>query len=864
MGNGEWYTREWFAPSGCSGYNHPIMTTGKAFHHLERILTLEAEQGYRNRSVVGGIRQFAGYWVGQARAESADDADLFFIEQAAETLSGYDRLSGPNARANAVTLLLQKLAERGKRMGRPVPTDSPQPPQPPATPQKPEVQPNTPPAPSAEKAPPPPAPAPAPKPQRPPRTARPSADPDALTQPLTTIKGVGPRVAELLEKLGVATVGELLHLYPRRYDDYSTLLPINRLVYGEIVTAIGTVWRVQARRTRTNSVTVHAVVGDGSGTVQVTWFNQPWLVNQIRSGMQIVLSGKVEQYLGRPVFNNPEWEELSDDLLRTNRIVPVYPLTKGLSANKLRQITKQTVEHWAPRVSDPLPEAVRTRRDLLRLPDALHHIHYPRNQELLHQARRRLMFDELFLLQLGMLGQRRNWQQTPAHPLRIHPGELIAFWNSLPFEPTKAQRRVVDEISADMKRRVPMNRLLQGDVGAGKTVVAAAAILAAVKGGGGGQAALMAPTEILAEQHAAGLAPLLEARGVRVRLLTGSTTGAERARVYAEAANGSADLLVGTTALIQPDLQFRNLGLVVIDEQHRFGVDQRGALRDKSAPGHHPHLLVMTATPIPRSLALTLYGDLDLSILDEMPPGRQEITTRWLRPSQRERAFSFMRQQVAEGRQVYIIYPLVEESEKLDEVKAAVAEHARLQKEIFPDLRLGLLHGRMSGSEKDAVMRTFKQHESDILISTTVIEVGIDVPNATVILIEDANRFGLAQLHQLRGRVGRGSHKSWCLLVADENSAQARDRLQALEDSNDGFVLSEKDLELRGPGDFFGRRQSGLPELKLGSLLETDLLEMARTEALALCERDPDLQHPDHQPLRQLVARFWEAAGDVS
>jgi len=476
-----------------------------------------------------------------------------------------------------------------------------------------------------------------------------------------------------------------------------------------------------------------------------------------------------------------------------------------------------------------------------------------------------LIFDELFLLQLGMQGQRQDWQSKPALPIELDQVPLIRLQNSLPFELTSAQKRVIDEITSDMAQDRPMNRLLQGDVGSGKTVVAAAALLLASKAGL--QSALMAPTEILAEQHFAGLVEMLTAQDVKVGLLTGSTPAADKSTIYEEMASGEAQVVIGTHALIQPGVEFRNLGLVVIDEQHRFGVDQRQALRDKgmqTAKGRlNPHLLVMSATPIPRTLALSFYGDLDQSLLDEMPPGRQEIKTRWLRPSERERAYAFIRGQVEQGRQAYIIYPLVEESEQV-EAKAAVEEYERLQKVLFPDLSLGLIHGRMNAAEKDGVMRAFHDGQLDILVATSVIEVGVDVPNSTVILIDGANRFGLAQLHQFRGRVGRGEFQSYCLLIADQESEGAEARLRALEQTNDGFVLAEKDLELRGPGEFFGRRQSGLPELRLASLLDMNMLEIARREAIQLVSTDPNLENPDHSWLRERVIGFWESAGDVS
>ena len=820
----------------------------RAFSSLERVMDLETKQGFQDTAVVGGIRQFAAYWVSQAREEAADEADLAFVEQVAETLSDYSRLPGVEARATALEMLRQKLQARSERLkgARPVETTIAEPVTPELPPDKPKkaiqvVKEETEPEPVIP-------------------------DPELLHLPITDIRGVGPKVAERLEVLGIDTVGDLFYTFPRRYDDYTLLKPINRLDIGERVTVIGTIWETRARLVR-NSNLVQSTITDGTGKIQATWFNQPWLAEKLKAGMQVVLSGTVDQFLGRPVFQNPEWEPLAMEPLRTRRIVPVYPLTKGLSAQKMRETMKRAIDRWAAQVPDPLPAAIRDKRRYLTLPKALQQIHFPDSQESLHRARQRLVFDELFDLQLGLLGQRRDWQSSPGVPIPIDPEALKQFFGQLPYQLTGAQRRVISEIADDMAKDVPMNRLLQGDVGAGKTVVAAAAMVLAVRAGL--QAAMMAPTEILAEQHYQGLSKLLGKMDIGVVLLTGSTSSAEREQLFANLADGTAQVIIGTHALIQEGVHFGNLGLVIIDEQHRFGVDQRKALRDKgiASPNgsrqSNPHLLVMSATPIPRSLALSLYGDLDLSLLDEMPPGRREIKTRWLRPSERERAYSFLGGQIKAERQAFIICPLVEESDKI-EAKAAVEEYQRLQDQVFSDLKLGLLHGRMKAEEKEATMRAFYNGETDILVATSVIEVGIDVPNSTVMLIEGANRFGLAQLHQFRGRVGRGEHQSYCLLLADAVSGDAEERLAALEQTNDGFLLAEKDLEIRGPGEFLGRRQSGLPELQLASLTDMRVLELAREEARALYEADPYLEQPEHQLLQEKVAVLWQQAGDVS
>jgi ATP-dependent DNA helicase RecG len=851
----------------------------RSFNRLQRVLDLEAQQGYQNKAVVGGVRQFAVFWVEQARAESADEVDQMLVEQVAEVLLDYGRLPGVEARQKAVESLRESLQRREKRLGSAPPTKKEPPrakPEPARAKSEPTRAKPEPPARSRSAAPviteeneqeegetavfesaeiTEPTPLPEMEP-----------DPIGLAQPTTSLKGIGPKMAQTLEKVGAQTILDLLYLFPRRYDDYTLMKPIKDLVYDEQVTIIGTIWETRARRVRGDQVMVQSIISDGSGTIQATWYNQPWLAEKLKAGMQIVLSGKVDQYLGRLVFNSPEWEPLELEPLKTRRIVPVYPLTQGLNSNKMRDIMRATVTTWSPRVPEPLPARIRQRQRLYTLPQAISQTHFPDSQQTLHHARRRLVFDELFLLQLGMQGFRRQWQTQPGYPLTADEAALVAFQSTLPFALTGAQQRVIGEIAADLSRATPMNRLLQGDVGSGKTVVAAAAMLLAAKAGA--QAALMAPTEILAEQHYQGLRRLLAPLEITVGLLTGSTSAAEKGRIYEGLADGSIQVAIGTHALIQPGVRFNKLVLSVIDEQHRFGVDQRQALRDKGVTAAEggamtPHVLVMSATPIPRTLALSLYGDLDLSLLDELPPGRQEIKTRWLQSSQRERAYGFVRRQVETGRQAYIIYPLVEESDKI-EAKAAVEEYERLQQEVFPDLRVGLIHGRLKADEKEAAMRAFYQGETDVLVATSVIEVGVDVPNSTVMVIEGANRFGLAQLHQFRGRVGRGQHQSYCILIADNETAVAEERLSALEQTNDGFVLAEKDLEIRGPGEFFGRRQSGIPEIQMASLLDMEMLTIARTEAETLFQDDPDLEKPEHRWLAERVKKFWAQASDVS
>jgi ATP-dependent DNA helicase RecG len=564
--------------------------------------------------------------------------------------------------------------------------------------------------------------------------------------------------------------------------------------------------------------------------------------------------------------------------IHTGRLVPVYPLTEGLTARNLRRLTWQALGRWLGGVDEVLPGDLLERTAVMPLQQSIFQAHYPDNLDSWSKARRRLAFDELLTLQLAVLSRRRHWSQgIEGVSVKADPEVLEGFMASLPFSLTGAQRRCVDEILGDLKRGTPpMNRLLQGEVGSGKTVVVLIALLAVAAAGY--QGAVMVPTEVLAEQHFQTIARLLSGlarpvqddnrvtayldslgRPVSVGLITGSTRARIKRELTQMAAEGNLDLLVGTHALIQSGIEIPQLALAVMDEQHRFGVLQRSALRQKGV--ENPHTLVMSATPIPRTLSLTLYGDLDISTIDELPPGRQKIQTRWLGPERRDAAYGFVRKQVQEGRQAFIIYPLIDESEAI-EAKAATEEYQRLSREIFPDLRLGLLHGRMSARDKDKVMRQFRDGELDVLVSTAVVEVGIDVTNATVMLIEGADRFGLSQLHQFRGRVGRGEHKSYCILISDDPSEVARERLSALEQIHDGFQLAEVDLELRGPGDFFGTRQSGLPNLRMAQLSDRELLSVAREEATRLMERDPELSAPEHSALATRVAHFLDQVSD--
>jgi ATP-dependent DNA helicase RecG len=704
--------------------------------------------------------------------------------------------------------------------------------------------------------------------------AHPAAHVDAprtgIEAPIAALRGVRTALAEKFARLDVKTVRDLLYFFPRRHNDFAQIRPIAELVVGEEQTVIGTVWSASATGIGRRLRGTEALVGDETGVMRVVWFNQPYLARQLRTNSRIVLAGKVTLFKGQKTLENPEYEPLeSEELVHTGRLVPVYPSTSGLPQRTVRRLAKEALDGYVDLLPEMLPPDLRARDGLLPRTMAVRHMHFPDNWDDLRAARRRLAFDELILIQISVLSRRREYQERGlAQPLSLPEDARRGYVESLPFRLTGAQEKAMRQTLADVAQERPMSRLLQGDVGSGKTVVAAAALLAAAASGA--QGAMMAPTEILAEQHYRTLcsilcgeerpAPLADlsapylGRSLRLALLTGSVPAPAKKEIREAVGKGEIDIVVGTHAVIQGGVSFQSLGLAVVDEQHRFGVMQRAALREK---GRNPHLLVMTATPIPRTLTLTIYGDLDISVIDEMPLGRKPIETRWVAPEERDGAYEFVRGQVAQGRQAFIICPLIEESETLA-TRAVVQEYERLSSEVFPDGRLGLLHGRLGSQKKEAVMRDFRDHRLDILVSTAVVEVGVDIPNATVMLVEGADRFGLAQLHQLRGRVGRSDIQSYCLLLSDSPSAEARERLQLVEKTQDGFALAEADLRLRGPGEFFGTRQSGLPDLKVAQLSDGPLIELARTEASRLLEGDPDLVRPEHAPLKEEMARLWE------
>ncbi|MFO8015406.1 MAG: ATP-dependent DNA helicase RecG [Phycisphaerae bacterium] len=673
------------------------------------------------------------------------------------------------------------------------------------------------------------------------------------------LKGVGPKRARLLEKLGVRTVGDALQFFPRKYVDRGSAVPIARVVEGKEQTVRG---RVVDMRSPGYSQRLEALIEDDSGQMRVVWFHARYLAKALATGAEYLFYGRVSRYKGRLQLQHPKFERLSDEGHEPgSRILVEYPVTEGLQQASLQRMTSEALRVGLPLVKETLPEAMRARLNLVDLRSALEKIHRPETMDDVHRARRRLVFGEFFLMELAVVLRRRSAMASTAAPPIEVSGQVDARIRArFPFTFTGAQDRAIAEIREDLARTRPMTRLLQGDVGCGKTAVALYAALGAVAAGY--QAAIMAPTEILAVQHYQNVEKYLVGSRVKWALLVGGMPAAERKKVLRRIRRGEADIVVGTHALIQQDVAFHRLGLVVVDEQHKFGVLQRAEAKWRTGvdrPDAEPHYLVMTATPIPRTLALTVFGDLDVSTIDEMPPGRTPVETWAVAPDERRKAYEFVRREVRAGRQAFVVYPLVEESESL-EIRAATEEAERLGRDVFGEFEVGLLHGRMKPEEKEAVMGRFRRGEVQVLVSTLVIEVGVDVPNATVMVIEHAERFGLAQLHQLRGRIGRGAEKSTCLLLAEPKTEEAEQRIGVMCETTDGFRIAEEDLRLRGPGEFFGTRQHGMPELAIGNIVEDyDLLRLARNEALEWIKRDPDLSAPESQPVRRALAkRFRE------
>ncbi|MFH1366950.1 MAG: ATP-dependent DNA helicase RecG [Patescibacteria group bacterium] len=681
-----------------------------------------------------------------------------------------------------------------------------------------------------------------------------------LNSDISEIPKVGPAMAKRIKSLGLESVSDLLFYFPYRWEDFSQIIKVNQVRPHEICTIRGKVQLITGRRSfrRRRMFITESLVADDTGSIKVIWFNQPYLSKILKTGDEIILSGKVTMDYLTPEFTSPSFEKVKKEQTHTGRIVPVYSLTAGISQRQMRFFLK-TVLPLAKNITDFLPaEIIRSNR-LMPLSLALKQIHFPDRHEILSKAAQRLKFDELFLIQAQVLQNKMYLDKAKAPKVKFLESVSQEFVKSLPFKLTNSQKKTAWQILRDLEKPSPMNRLLSGDVGSGKTIVAVMAILNTVRNGF--QAAYMAPTEILARQHFEKIRMFLKPFRVKTALLTRSFRESggrkiSKSDLMKKIKNGGVELIIGTHALIQEEVNFKNLALVIIDEQHRFGVAQRKSLREKFSTEHKliSHLLSMTATPIPRSLALTVYGDLDLSIISEMPAGRKKILTKVVNPEKRIKAYDFLRKQINDGRQIFVICPLIEPSDKLG-VRSVKQEYEKLKNEIFADLKISLIHGKLKSAEKEKVMNDFKNNKINILVSTSVIEVGIDIPNATVMMIEGTERFGLAQLHQFRGRVGRSSHQSYCFLFTESDSPKTIERLAALERSNDGFYLAEFDLKTRGPGDFTGIRQSGLPDFRMASLSDVNLIAQTRAAAKALIENDPEL---NNYPLLKQKIGDWQ------
>ena len=685
-----------------------------------------------------------------------------------------------------------------------------------------------------------------------------------LTSPVTDFPGVGGVRGAKLSKLGLATAGDLLGYFPRDYEDRRRICTVQDApTEGKVCIEAIVTERPRLSRIRKGLDLVQVKAADHTGVLHLTFFNQPYVEKTLKPGEEYVFFGAVEVQGRRRAMTNPIFEPGGRRDV-TGRILPVYPLTAGITNHLLGSMVRRALP-CAGEMEETLPQTVRQSHALAGLEFALKNIHFPDGEEELALARRRLMFEELFYLSIGLtfLKHRREGLNRGVMARTCPVEEFTAL---LPFVPTGAQKRVMEEIAADMTSGRPMNRLVQGDVGSGKTAVAAFAACLMVKSGG--QCALMAPTEVLAEQHYRSLSALLDRARVRVGLLTGSLTAAEKRNIRKKMEQGEVDLVIGTHALISEGVKFKNLSLIIADEQHRFGVAQRAALAGKSGEGTSPHVLVMSATPIPRTLALIVYGDLDVSVIDQLPPGRTPVETYVIREDKRERMYGFVRKQVEQGRQVYLICPAVEENPDLPpgapDLKAVKSYAEKLSREVFPDLKVGILHGKMKPKEKEAVMVDFAEGTIQILVATTVVEVGVDVPNANLIVIEGADRFGLSQLHQLRGRVGRGKHQSYCVLVTDTRNPDSMQRLKVLASTTDGFKIAEEDLKLRGPGDFFGSRQHGMPAMRLADLTgDMRLLQESQQAALTLISADPRLEQPENRGVFRKVRQMFADTPDI-
>ncbi|MBC8590469.1 ATP-dependent DNA helicase RecG [Wansuia hejianensis] len=680
---------------------------------------------------------------------------------------------------------------------------------------------------------------------------------DNLSMNIQYVKGVGPKRASRLNKLNIKTIYDLLYFFPREYEDRSQFNTILNTPIGEKASLdIEIVGPSKVLRPRRNMSILKVPFKDSSGYGYLVWFNQEYLKDNFNIGEKLKVNGKINKIGMEYQVMNPVFEKNSTDN-KVGRILPIYPLTKGLSNNEVIKIMKSALNHYLEYVEESLPRDIIEKYKLMEKVNAIKNIHFPSNKENLLDAKRRLIFEELLVLQLGLFIIKNKSYLNNKGIKFESVGEIDEFIKALPFTLTQSQKNVFKEIQDDMDRPIQMNRLVQGDVGSGKTIIAALAMFRCVKSGY--QAAMMAPTEILATQHYESLSKLFSKWNINCKLLTGSLTQKKKTEILQKLKDGDIDIIIGTHAIIQENIEFYNLGLAITDEQHRFGVKQRAILNQK---GNNPDMLVMTATPIPRTLALILYGDLDISIIDELPPGRKEIETYAVGPEMIDRINKFIEKQILEGRQAYIVCPLIEDSESIS-LNSAEELYTILSNTTFKNFNVGLLHGKMNPKEKDEIMEKFKEHKLDILVSTTVIEVGVNVPNSNIMVVYNAERFGLAQLHQLRGRVGRGEYQSYCILLNYGKNKIARERMRILQSSSDGFVISEKDLELRGPGEFFGTKQHGLPELKIANLFsDITILKLVQKEALKIMDMDKNLQSSKYKVLRSQILDMFKNLGD--